>query len=82
MTQRSDLQPTLLAMAKAINDKLRYADPDYRLLLGAEIMLEHMYDWANGRRTDKDLLDLIEINVRNTQIYIDKKAKRKMESLS
>lgn len=71
-SDRTYMKPTLLAMMKAINDKTRYNDPDYRYLLGTEIMLEFIYDWAGGGRTDKELLDLLTINVQNTQTDIER----------
>lgn len=71
---KADLQPTLVAMMNAISRKNRVNDPDYDYLLSAEIIMEYIYDWAGGGRTDKDLLDLIRIRVENTQADIDKKA--------
>lgn len=71
---KADLQPTLVAMMNAISHKTTINDPEYRYLLGAEIIMEYIYDWAIGTKTDQDLLDLIEITVRGTQADIDKKA--------
>lgn len=68
------LKPTLIGMMNAISHKNTINDPEYRYLLGAEILMEYIYDWAGGKRTDQDLLDLIEITVSGTQSYIDKKA--------
>jgi hypothetical protein len=70
----SDLKPTLISMMNAISHKNSINDPEYRYLLGAEIIMEYIYDWAGGGRTDKDLLELIEITVRGTQADVDKKA--------
>lgn len=72
-SDRTYMKPTLLAMMKAINEKTRLNDPDYRYLLGTDVLIEHIYDWACGRNTDKELLDLFEINIRNTQTDIDNK---------
>lgn len=72
-SDRTYMKPTLLAMMKAINDKTRLNDPDYRYLLGTEILLEYIYDWAGGGRTDNELLDLLVISIRNTQDDIDNK---------
>jgi hypothetical protein len=73
-TEPTDLKPTLISMMNAISHKNSINDPEYRYLLGAEIIMEYLYDWAGGGRTDKDLLELIEITVRGTQADVDKKA--------
>jgi hypothetical protein len=72
--KNKDLQPTLIAMMNAISHKNSIKDHEYRYLLGAEIMMEYIYDWAGGGKTDKDLLEILEITIRATQTYIDKKA--------
>ena len=72
--KNKDLQPTLIAMMNAIVHKNSIKDPQYRYLLGAEILIEYIYDWAGGGKTDKDLLEMLEITIRATQTYIDKKA--------
>jgi hypothetical protein len=72
--KNKDLQPTLIGMINAISNKNSYNDSEYRLLLGTELMIEYIYDWAGGGRTDKDLLEMLEITIRNTQADIDKKA--------
>lgn len=59
-------------MMNAISHKNGIKDPEYRYLLGAEIIMEYIYDWAGGGQTDKDLLEILEITVRNTQTDIDK----------
>ena len=68
------LKPTLVCMMNAISHKNSINDPEYRYLLGAEIIMEYLYDWAGGGRPDQDLLELIEITVRGTQADVDKKA--------
>lgn len=64
---KADLQPTLVAMMNAVSRKNSLYDPDYYYMLSTEILLEYIYDWAGGTKTDKDLLDLIRIRVTNTQ---------------
>ena len=73
-TEPTDLKPTLISMMNAISHKNSINDPEYRYLLGAEIIMEYIYDWAGGGCIDKDLLELIEITVRGTQSDVDKKA--------
>jgi hypothetical protein len=72
--KNAHLKPTLIGMMNAISHKNSISDPEYRYLLGAEILMEYIYDWAGGGKTDQDLLDIIEITVRGTQADIDKKA--------
>jgi hypothetical protein len=72
MITGTDIQPTLIAMMNAISHKNSMNDSEYRLLLGAEILIEYIYDWAGGKRTDQDLLDMIQITVTNTQLEVNK----------
>ena len=74
--KNKDLQPTLIGMMHAISNKNSYNDSEYRLLLGTELMIEYIYDWAGGGRTDNDLLEMLEITIRNTQADMDKKASK------
>jgi hypothetical protein len=72
MITGTDIQPTLIAMMNAISHKNSMNDSEYRYLLGAEILIEYIYDWAGGKRTDQDLLDMIQITVTNTQLEVNK----------
>jgi hypothetical protein len=72
MITGTDIQPTLIAMMNAISHKNNMNDSEYRYLLGAEILIEYIYDWAGGKRTDQDLLDMIQITVTNTQLEVNK----------
>ena len=72
MITGTDIQPTLIAMMNAISHKNSINDSEYRYLLGAEILIEYIYDWAGGKRTDQDLLDMIQITVTNTQLEVNK----------
>lgn len=70
--KNKDLQPTLIGMMNAISHKNSIKDPEFRYLLGAEIIMEYIWGWAGGGKTDKGLLEILEITVRNTQTDIDK----------
>jgi hypothetical protein len=72
MITGTDIQPTLIAMMNAISHKNSMNDSEYRYLLGAEILIEYIYDWAGGKGTDQDLLDMIQITVTNTQLEVNK----------